>query len=387
MTPTLENIGLLDMGLTIPADLRPKKAEGIRPIYKHSHLSPTKRGWLFMGKHGGPCDKACKMCYYTYQNNLVFYDLNTLKARANMFRWHYDLRFCDISGGEATIYGPKSKDGRRPELESLISHCRAIDLAPTIITHGQNNTESLVKGVEDAGLEDWLISLHGMAQGHNNTVVNHRGNGDGGWKRLTDNLINCSRPVRFNTTLQNFNYQELPALAGWLRDNREPTVWNMIQFNPFFAWAGKEVIEFQEQMTTIAPFIGEAVEIAESAGWEVNVRYFPFCIANEYGFARNCIGYFQTQIDPWEWSLVATERVPMQVIIQNGGPHKTNLLMCQQIAVNRSNDACQSCRFFGGVCEGPTEQYGKRFGYDELLPVAGIKINDPAYFEKGGLYE
>jgi len=43
----------------------------------------------------------------------------------------------------------------------------------------------LVKGLEDAGLEDWLISLHGMEQGHENTVVDHRGNGGGGWKRLT----------------------------------------------------------------------------------------------------------------------------------------------------------------------------------------------------------
>jgi sulfatase maturation enzyme AslB (radical SAM superfamily) len=166
---------------------------------------------------------------------------------------------------------------------------------PTLITHGQNNTPELVKGIEGAGLEDWLISLHGLENGHEQTVVDHKGAGAGGFARLTENLKHCQRPVRFNTTVQNFNFHELPQLARWLADNQKATVWNMIQFNPFYAWAGKEVIEFQSPMSEIAPYIGEAVQIAERAGWEVNVRYFPFCIAAEYGFARNCINFYQTQ--------------------------------------------------------------------------------------------
>lgn len=364
---------------------RPSKPE-TRPIYKHDHLHPTKRGWLFMGNHGGPCDKACLHCYYAFQKQLVFYDLNTMIGHANRMRHYYGLRYCDISGGEATIYGPKDKQGRRPHLEALISHCANIGLKPTIITHGQNNTPELVKGVEDAGLEDWLISMHGLEDGHDNLVVNHSGKGDGGWGRLVANLPNITRPARFNSTIQAFNYHELPGQARWLADNMPPTVFNMIQFNPFFAWAGKEVIEFQERMTVLAPYVAEAVEIAEAAGWEVNCRYFSPCVAAEYGFERNCIGYFQTQIDPWEWSLVATEKVPMTAIRQFGGNHQTNLAMCRSIAERRGNDVCRSCRFFGNVCEGPPEQYAARFGLDELRPVAGEPVTDPAYFERGGLF-
>src|SRR5690606_33388820 len=133
------------------------------------------------------------------------------------------------SGGEATIYGPKSKDGRRPWLEALIGHCARIGLKPTVITHGQNNTPELVKGVEDAGLEDWLISMHGMEEGHDNLVVNHSGKGGGGWQKLVDNLKNITRPARFNSTIQAFNYQELPTQAAWLADNMPPTVLNLIQ--------------------------------------------------------------------------------------------------------------------------------------------------------------
>lgn len=354
----------------------------IRPIYKHDHLSPTKRGWLFLGKNGGPCDKACKMCYYAYQNTLVFYDLNTLIGRANLFRHYYDLEYCDISGGEATIYGPK-KDGRRPELEKLVNHCANIGLKPTIITHGQNNTEQLVKGVEDAGLEDWLISLHGLEQGHNQTVVNHKGIGDGGWSRLTENLHHCQRPIRFNTTLQNFNYAELPGLAHWLSDNREATVWNLIQFNPFYAWGNKEVIEFQEQMSTMAKYVADAIQIAELAGWEVNVRYWPFCVANEYGFAKNCINFYQTQYDPWEWALVATNRAPMEAIEHVGGIEAANRLFCDEIAKRRSNEKCEACSL-RAICEGPSEQYQARYGIEELKPFSGERITDITCFEKRG---
>ncbi len=357
-----------------------------RPIYKYDHLRPTQRGWLFMGNHGGPCDKACQHCYYAFQKNLVFYDLNTMIGHANRMRHYYNLRYCDISGGEATIYGPKDKDGRRPHLEALVRHCRSIGLLPTVITHGQNNTPELVKGVEEAGLEDWLISMHGMEAGHDSLVVNHSGKGDGGWGRLVANLPHLTRPARFNSTIQAFNYHELPTQAQWLADNMPPTVFNMIQFNPFFAWAGKEVIEFQERMTTLAPFVAQAVEIAEAAGWEVNVRYFSPCVAAQWGFERNCIGYFQTQIDPWEWSLVATEKAPMQALRQMGGGHAVNMAMCRQIAERRANDACRSCHFFGGACEGPPEQYAARFGLDELRPSVGEQVSDPAYFERGGTF-
>lgn len=359
-----------------------------RPQYRPKdgdHTQPTKRGWLFMGNHGGTCDKACLHCYYAFQKNLVFYDLNTLMSHANRMRWYYGLRYCDISGGEATIYGPK-KDGRRPHLEALIRHCANIGLKPTIITHGQNNTPELVRGVEEAGLEDWLISMHGMSEGHDNLVVNHAGKGAGGWQKLVANLANITRPARFNSTIQAHNYRELPEQARWLADNMPPTVFNMIQFNPFFAWAGKEVIEFQERMSVLAPFVGDAVRIAEAAGWEVNVRYFSPCVAAEYGFERNCIGYPQTQIDPWEWSLVATERVPMATIRQFGGGHGANMAMCRGIAERRANDVCKTCRFFGNVCEGPPEQYQARFGLDELRPSPGETVTDPAYFEKGGAF-
>lgn len=355
-----------------------------RPIWKYPHTEPTRRGWLFLGRHGGPCDKACAFCYYTYQTNLVFYGLDTLLAHANKFRHFYGLEFCDISGGEATIYGA-AKEGRRPDLETLVRHCASIGLKPTIITHGQNNTPELVKGIEDAGLEDWLISLHGMAEGHNRAVVNHKGEGSGGWQRLVGNLPHVTRPVRFNTTLQNFNYLELPALARWLVDNRPATVWNLIQFNPFFKWSDRPDIDFQTKASDLAPHVGEAVAIAEAAGWEVNVRYFPFCIAAPYGFAKNCINFYQTQYDPWEWNIVATEHIPMDWVREQGGMEKAcRAYIDAAIAKSRANEKCNGCAL-RAICEGPTTQYQERYGIDELVPFTGAPVTDVPHLETNAL--
>lgn len=351
-----------------------------RPLYR-PHGQPTERGWLFLGRHGGPCDKACKMCYYAFQQQLVFFSLPTLLHHANRMRHYYGLSACDISGGEATIYGPK-EGGRRPRLEALVRHCANIGLAPTIITHGQNNTAELVAGVEDAGLEDWLISLHGLAEGHERTVVNHQGDGAGGWGRVIAGLAHCRRPVRFNTTLQNFNAAELPGLARWLADHRPPTVWNLIQFNPFYAWNERPDIDFQTPMAALAPLVGEAVRIAEAAGWEVNVRYFPYCVAAEHGFARNCINFYQTQVDPWEWDLLATNRVPLREVQRRGGTAAARRVECDRIAAGRRNRACAGCRF-NRICEGPTTQYQARYGVDELRPIAGATVTDINYFEHG----
>lgn len=322
------------------------------------------------------------MCYYAYQKDLVFFHFDTLIGHANKFRYYYGLEYCDISGGEATIYGSKSLDGRRTQLEDLVGHCADIGLKPTIITHGQNNTEALVRGVEEAGLEDWLVSMHGMEHGHNLTVVNHAGQTQDGWQKLVNNLGYCQRPVRFNTTLQNFNYQELPALAKWLAENRPPTVWNLIQFNPFYAWQGQEVIEFQEQASVLAPYVAQAVELAEAAKWEVNVRYFPFCIANQFGFARNVVNFYQTQYDPWEWDLVATERLPMAWVQQQGGTEQARRdWIDRMIALPRNNSACVTCAV-RPICEGPTEQYQARYGTAELTPFEGQPFYDISHFER-----
>ena len=347
--------------------------DATRPVYR-PHDAPTRRGWLMLGENGGPCDKACRFCYYAYQDDLVFYSLDTVLMIANRFRHAYGLTACDFSGGEPTIY---------PRLAKVVEHCANIGVIPTIITHGQNNSEDRVRKLEDDGLGDWLISLHGLKEAHESAVINRKGEGAGGWEKTLEGLGHMRRPVRFNTTLQGFNYRGLAELARWLVDNRSPTVWNMIQFNPFHAWNAKGVIDFQVPMEKLGPHVGEAVRVAEAGGFEVNVRYFPFCVAAKYGFARNCVNFYQTQYDPHEWGLEATNRNTREDIAKAGGAESIRRLTCDAVREQRLNPTCESCRYTR-ICEGPTNQYQKRYGLDELAPEPGEPVTDILHFEKLG---
>jgi hypothetical protein len=350
----------------------------MKPLYRDRE-GVCSRGWLFMGEQGGPCDKKCQMCYYAYQKNLVFYSLETLIKHANMFRHYYGLDACDISGGEATIYKTKTGD-----IVDLVAHCANIGLRPTIITHGQNNHDKFTLGrsgplyreLEKAGLDDWLISLHGGSAKSHDAILGQEGSYD----RLMSGLDRVSRPVRFNTTLQRENYKDLPVNV--LKD-RPPTVWNPIMFNPFHVWAGdkKNEIDFQVSYTEAAPYLADAIKTLEPLGWEVNVRYWPMCVAQEFGFAQNVCGYHQVPFDPWEWRLNVTSRNSMHVIEQEGGWYESERKRALDWMKSRDNEKCSSCAY-GDICDKPPEQYQHKYGHEELLPVSGDRLRDPLHFQK-----
>ena len=115
----------------------------------------------------------------------------------------------------------------------------------------------------------------------------------------------------------------------------------------------------------------------------MNVRYFPFCVASEFGFEKNCINYYQTQYDPWEWGLEATNRIRKADVVRLGGAEATRRILCDDIRKHRMNPKCASCQF-SPICEGPTPQYQRRFGLDELKPVIGAPVEQVNWFEHKG---
>ena len=353
----------------------------MRPLYRPRD-GVCSRGWLFLGEQGGPCDQACEFCYYAFQKNLVFYSFETVIGHANLFRHYYKLDACDITGGEATIYKTKTGD-----IVDLVRHCAAIGLRPTIITHGQNNRDDWKLGrsrpqwleLEEAGLDDWLVSLHGgSAASHDKSLSK-----DGSFERLLAGLGVVKRPVRFNTTLTLTNYRDLPTKI--LLD-RPPTVWNCIMFNPFHSWAGEkwQEIDFQVEYREAAPYLARAIEDLEAVGWEVNVRYWPMCIAEEFGFARNVCGYHQVPFDPWEWRLNVTARNSVQQIDGEGGWYDSERKRALEWMARRDNEVCRSCSY-SSVCDKPPEQYQAKFGIGYLSPVSGKpRIEDPLHFQYEG---
>jgi len=316
---------------------------------------------LIVGNNGGLSDISSPILPTDGTPDQVLFDLPTQFMLANRLRYYYGLTSVDVDGNEPLL---------QDTLADLVRYCAAIGLAPTVRTFGHLlDKDGCAARIEDAGLDDWVVSLYGLQAQHDHLV--RRKDGDA-FKRTVSGAKKCSRPVRFNCTLTQTNLECLPEYGRFLTDNFAPTVCNFIQFNPFYTWDGKEVIDFQAQSSALVEPLAGAISALETKGWEVNVRYFPFCLAKTGGFERNCVGFYQGQYDPWEWALEATQRLPAPPSDKRA-PFRRQI--CDRIARDRANDKCDECAL-RAICEGPTPQYQKRFGLDELVPYDGPAVTD-----------
>ncbi len=345
----------------------------MKPLYR-TRNGICSRGWLFLGENGGPCDQRCAFCYYAFQKDLVFFDLQTLQGHANCLRHYYGLDACDITGGEPTVY---------PRIAALVDYCAKIGLAPTIITHGQRLAEpwqgnpengTVAAALESLGLDDWLVSVHGGSPESHDKMLDREGSFD----RMLAGLAECKRPVRVNTTLTTHNLHDLPHRT--VLPLLQPTVWNIINFNPFHAWSTKKDIDFQVSYKEAGPIVGDAVAEAEAAGWEVNVRYWPLCHAEPYGFAENVCGFHQVAYDPWEWRLSTTRRRPRNE--EGLTPEAVEARESDSTLWGRGNHLCLRCAY-RKICDMLPEQYAKAHGIDECKPITGDPIQDPLHFQRG----
>ncbi len=398
----------------------------MRPMFRE-HGKPTRSSWGFLGEgagSGGPCDLSCKHCFYRNAETYAFNDAESLLCRFSKFRQYYGLNAVDITGGEATIYvdpalskrGLKHKhpDGRNDHLAYLVQYCSNIGLAPSIITHGANNTEALTKQIEDAGLDTWEFSLHGLGEhngveygrSHDSLVVGH---GDRAvpdhFGRMVDNAAFAKRPIRWNISVTGQTYRDLPGWARFITERFAPTVANMIAWMSYDTWGPDNVPPWMKNYTDYAPYIAEAVDVLETAGWEANVRYFPLCLAKEWGFAANTHQHYQIQYDPWEWAFEATSDKRLRRSwgdVERGWLTEDEFWRQAVSLRTRSCDAyarqrqpqsppCQSCAA-RNICEGQDSLYTTVFGTDHLTPIRsedvglpeGAVLNDVNYFLTAG---
>jgi hypothetical protein len=221
------------------------------------------------------------------------------------------------------------------------------------------------------------VSIHGGTAESHDKVLGSAGSFD----KLVANLDNLSKPVQFNTTLLDSNYKDLPV--NIIKD-RPPTVYNIIYFLPYFFWSsqtGPTEADFQVQYVESAPYVADAINTLEALGWEVNVRYWPLCIAKQYGFEANVSGYHQVPFDPWEWRLNATARASIDAIEKQGGWYEAERQLALQSMAPRNNEVCKDCSH-RNICDKPPEQYQKKYGIKELQPMNGELIVDPLIYQK-----
>ncbi|OGW55926.1 MAG: radical SAM protein [Nitrospirae bacterium RBG_13_43_8] len=269
----------------------------------------TKRGVIWLGQ---TCNLRCYFCYFmdriatqTHPEH-PFMSLEKAKKICKTLVNYYHNNSIDIQGGEPTIY---------PHIYELVRYCHEIGLLPTLITNALvlSNMDTCKK-FKDAGVRDYLISVHGIGETYD-TIVGVKGAHK---KQMAgiENLQNIGSPIRFNCVLSKPVLPEITKIAD-LAVGVNARVVNFIAFNPFEDQqkAGKRSDENVPKYSEVSPALTKALDILEDAGIEYNVRYFPFCMAESrhrkaiYNFQQLPYDIHEWDYASWSWTGMTPQRM------------------------------------------------------------------------------
>jgi pyruvate-formate lyase-activating enzyme len=325
----------------------------------------TRRGVLWLGLR---CDVRCKFCYdeHLLQRDKAWISVEEARQALDKFRHFYQNGFVDFMGGEPTLH---------PRVFEIVRHAADIGLRPTIITHGMRLADpERAEAYADAGIHDFLVSIHGIGD----TAAAIHGRGTGNFDRQIrglDNLRALGIPFRFNVTMIRDNLTQLPAIAE-LAGEKGARVVNFLTFNPYFEWSADTEIDFQVRHSEVAPYLAEAIDTCSALGVEANVRYMPPCQLP--GREAHVYTGYQLPYDQHEWDYNSWYDMG-----HAGPPDAGWYLHAAQQQRERHHyrhvAACGGCAL-REICDGFHAQYVARWGAGEARPYAGPPVTDPRHF-------
>ncbi|HRI88950.1 MAG TPA: radical SAM protein [Candidatus Hydrogenedentes bacterium] len=389
----------------------------------------TKRAVMWLGQ---TCNLRCYFCYFlnriddAHHPEHPFMDIQKAKDMCTILREFYGCTSIDIQGGEPTIY---------PHILELIRHCHDIGLYPTLITNGLHLAKpGNLEKFRDAGVRDFLCSLHGIGDIHDEVVCKK-----GAYEKITTAIGRMQEigiPFRFNCTMSKPVVPILPQIAQKAIDYGANAV-NYLAFNPFEDQeTGIRTHDNVAKYTDIKPYLTQAMDMLEEADIECNVRYLPICMAedrhkkNFYNFQQLSYDHHEWDYQSWMWTglqpqrmkeggLVPAFRIGMRDRQIMGMAHKMRdfavdrptvarfvfgaqhvvarieqavrgneemyreeaMIRAKYDAGYRYHEACEKCAA-RRICDGFHGDYADLFGTAEATPIQGAPIDDPKHFIK-----
>lgn len=285
---------------------------GVRDAVPGLRLRKTKkrvlarRGVIWLGQ---TCNLCCYFCYFrdriadAQHPEHAFMGLDKAKTICRTLRHLYGDTAIDIQGGEPTIY---------PDIVELVAYCREIGLHPTLITNGLYLAKAgRLESFRDAGLRDFLVSLHGLGAVHDQVVGRA-----GAYREIVASIERMRAlgiPFRFNCTMSEPVAPLLPDIARKAIEYGAYTV-NYIAFNPFGDQeTGHRTARNVPRYSAIRAGLAESIDLLEAEGIEANVRYLPLCIAeprhrkNFYNFQQLPYDTHEWNFDSWLWTMMGPQ--------------------------------------------------------------------------------
>jgi len=313
-----------------------------------------------------------------------FLSTDHIKRLASTLKEQGFLGF-DITGGEPCLH---------PGIVELVAHAADLGLATRVITLGQYLKRpmksapghiSLMGGLLDAGVTDFLLSTHAVDEENFKTITGES------WAKLLaamEHLDGIDFDYCTNATVCEQNFRLLPDIAREVAKHRV-YVHNFILMNAYYAWSRPDgrADQVQAHYSAVRPHLIEARDILEAAGIAVNIRYAPLCTMR--GLERHIVGVAGVRHDPHEWMNAIDhmrpgepeamgQRLPMRDIDQGAPLEAISGAVGDHAIIAHRNHAkvfpekCKGCRAIS-VCDGIDPRYLAERGDDELQPYAEFR--------------
>jgi MoaA/NifB/PqqE/SkfB family radical SAM enzyme len=343
---------------------------------------------------GYSCNERCKFCYYiqTVKDRKLEKDLSTedVKSKIRYIR-ERGIRTLEFTGGEPTI---------RPDLIELISFAKSLGFESiSMITNGIRMAQpSYAKACVDAGVDDFLLSIHGHEAGAHDRVTEIPGSFEKALQAVR-NLSPLGVKVRANCVISGLNFTT-PAETLGLYHSLGIRTANFILFNPIVEADWRTAPELNVKYADAAPHLRRAIDLYKDKIRKITVRYIPFCLMR--GYEQYVTNMPQIQYDPDEWDYLIRTTIREGKLISTAAlwvgmllyPAKRRSLASGwntfkhegikyflQIKNKAKGSECRKCAY-NLVCDGLWRKYAELNGFGELKAVEGPRVTDPTYFLK-----
>jgi MoaA/NifB/PqqE/SkfB family radical SAM enzyme len=341
---------------------------------------------------GYSCNERCKFCYYiqTVHDRKKEKDLPTdeVKRQIAYIRGR-GIEVLDFTGGEPTI---------RPDLLELIRYAKGLGFKSlSMITNGIRMAQpDYTKACVEAGIDDFLLSIHGNDASVHDRVTEIPGSFD---KVVLAAKHLQKHPVktRVNCVVSGYNYKTPVETLALFHSLGIQTA-NFILFNPIVEADWRSDPTLNVAYSDAAPYLKQAINLYRDKIRKITVRYIPLCLMQ--GYESYVTNMPQLQYDPDEWDYLIRTGIREGKAIAAAAlwigmalyPFKKRLMEkgwnaykhegikhFLQIKNKVYGPECKKCSY-KGVCDGLWKQYAEWKGFDELKAVAGPRIADPTHF-------
>lgn len=300
-------------------------------------LIPTRRAGI---DTGWKCNVECKFCYHIFKDTdrspeeieKVKASILAAKARGNDT---IDL----VGPGEPSIV---------PHIADVIRFAKSENLRVCMITHAIIGQKKL-QDIFDAGIDDFLISMHGMDETHNELLGKIK-NARKAQEKTIHAIKEYGLTYRVNFVINSYNFREIAEFAEYLTKlELKPRIVNFINFNPHGEWSGNvKSKNFTANLLGAEPLIDSAIDLLEANDIGVNVRYYPMCrISPDH--RKNICNDLQVMFDPYEWDYSITPKTVGRYRAHGIGISWT---------IEEKGPPCSHCDI-RGICGGINRQFNQ----------------------------